>query len=93
MSAPLADRLRPQTLDDVVGQRHLLAEGKALRRIIDSGQIPNMVFYGPSGVGKTTLATMIAKSLYLRYQRCYFQFKHIRDNEWCFVVFGRDTIF
>ena len=51
MSAPLADRLRPQTLDDVVGQRHLLAEGKALRRIIDSGQIPNMVFYGPSGVG------------------------------------------
>ena len=45
MSAPLADRLRPQTLDDVVGQRHLLAEGKALRRIIDSGQIPNMVFY------------------------------------------------
>ena len=62
MSAPLADRLRPQTLDDVVGQRHLLAEGKALRRIIDSGQIPNMVFYGPSGVGKTTLATMIAKT-------------------------------
>lgn len=62
MSAPLADRLRPQTVDDVVGQRHLLAEGKALRRIIDSGQIPNMVFYGPSGVGKTTLATMIAKT-------------------------------
>ena len=62
MSAPLADRLRPQTLDDVVGQQHLLAQGKALRRIIDSGQIPNMVFYGPSGVGKTTLATMIAKT-------------------------------
>ena len=62
MSAPLADRLRPQKLEDVVGQRHLLAEGKALRRIIDSGQIPNMVFYGPSGVGKTTLATMIAKT-------------------------------
>ena len=62
MSAPLADRLRPQTLDDVVGQRHLLAEGKALRRIIDSCQRPNMVFYGPSGVGKTTLATMIAKT-------------------------------
>ena len=44
MSAPLADRLLPQTMDDVVGQRHLLAEGKALRRIIESGQIPNMVF-------------------------------------------------
>ncbi len=61
MRVPLAERLRPQTLDDMVGQQHLLAEGKALRRIIDAGEIPNLVFYGPSGVGKTTLATMIAK--------------------------------
>lgn len=50
---PLADRIRPQTLDDVVGQRALLAQGALLRRIIDSGNIPNMIFYGPSGVGKT----------------------------------------
>ncbi len=62
MSAPLADRIRPKTLDEVVGQRHLLGEGKALRRIIESGEIPNMVFYGPSGVGKTTVASIIAKS-------------------------------
>jgi putative ATPase len=61
MSAPLADRLRPKTLDEIVGQRHLLGEGKALRRIIESGNIPNMVFYGPSGIGKTTLASIIAK--------------------------------
>ncbi len=61
VNAPLADRLRPQTLDDVVGQRHLLEEGKALRRIIDSGKIPNLIFYGPSGVGKTTVARMIAQ--------------------------------
>ncbi len=61
MSAPLADRLRPQNLDDLVGQRHLLGEGRALRRIIESGEIPNMVFYGPSGIGKTTLASIIAK--------------------------------
>lgn len=61
MSSPLADRLRPKVLNDIVGQRHLLGEGKALRRIIESGQIPNMVFYGPSGVGKTTLASIIAK--------------------------------
>jgi len=61
MRVPLAERLRPQTLDDMVGQQHLLAEGKALRRIIDAGEIPNLVFYGPSGVGKTTLANMIAK--------------------------------
>ena len=62
MAAPLADRIRPKTLDEVVGQRHLLGEGKALRRIIESGEIPNMVFYGPSGVGKTTVASIIAKS-------------------------------
>lgn len=62
MRAPLADRIRPQTLDDVVGQRHLLGEGKALRRIIESGTIPNMVFYGPSGVGKTTVASIIARN-------------------------------
>ena len=60
MPSPLADRLRPKTLEDVVGQKHLLAEGKSLRRIIDSGQIPNMIFYGPSGVGKTTVARIIA---------------------------------
>ena len=62
MSAPLADRLRPQCLDDIVGQRHLLGEGKALRNIILSGELPNMVFYGPSGIGKTTLASIIAKT-------------------------------
>ena len=52
MNAPLADRIRPKTLDDVVGQQHILGPNKVLRRIIESGTIPNMVFYGPSGVGK-----------------------------------------
>lgn len=61
MSAPLADILRPQSLDDFVGQEHLVKKGRALRGIIDSGVIPNMIFYGPSGVGKTTLAGIIAK--------------------------------
>ncbi len=61
MTSPLADRMRPETLDDIVGQRHLLAPGKALRTIIESGHIPNLIFYGPSGVGKTTLARIIAK--------------------------------
>ena len=60
MNAPLADRMRPETLADVVGQRHLLSEDKALRRIIESGNIPNLIFYGPSGIGKTTVARIIA---------------------------------
>lgn len=60
-TSPLADRIRPQSVDEVVGQHHLLDDGKILRRIIDSGKIPNLIFYGPSGVGKTTVANIIAK--------------------------------
>lgn len=60
MSSPLADRVRPQTLCDVCGQKHILGEGKLLTRIIQSGEIPNLIFYGPSGVGKTTVANIIA---------------------------------
>lgn len=58
---PLADELRPQTLDEVVGQRHILGEDGILRRMIQGGTIPNMIFYGPSGTGKTTVANLIAK--------------------------------
>ena len=61
MYQPLADLLRPQTLDDVFGQEHILGENAVLRRLIASGKIPNMVFYGPSGTGKTTVANIIAK--------------------------------
>ena len=61
MYQPLADLLRPQTLDEVFGQEHILGQGAILRRLIDSGKIPNLVFYGPSGTGKTTVANIIAQ--------------------------------
>jgi len=61
MYQPLADRIRPQNLDEVLGQGHILGQDGLLRRVIDSGKIPNMVFYGPSGTGKTTVANIIAQ--------------------------------
>ena len=61
MYQPLADQLRPTTLDEVYGQEHILGKGAVLRRLIDSGKVPNMIFYGPSGTGKTTVANIIAK--------------------------------
>ena len=69
MYKPLADELRPSSLDDVVGQQHLIGKNKPLRRIIESGQIPNMVFYGPSGVGKTTVASIIAANTNMELRR------------------------
>lgn len=68
MSAPLADRIRPTELSQVVGQEHLLGKGKILSRLLDGNVLPNMIFYGPSGVGKTTVANILAsktnKTLY-----------------------------
>ena len=66
MPTPLADKIRPKTLDDVVGQPHLLGKDKPLRRIIESGKIPNMIFYGSSGIGKTTVARIIAENTNLK---------------------------
>ena len=62
MNTPLADRLRPEKLSEVVGQKHILGENKILSSIVESGNIPNMIFYGPSGTGKTTVANIIAKA-------------------------------
>ncbi len=60
MNTPLAERMRPRNLDEVVGQKHLIGENKILKNLIDSGNIPNMIFYGPSGTGKTTVANIAA---------------------------------
>ena len=63
MNAPLAERMRPTTLDQYIGQQHLLAPNASLRRALDAGVIPSMIFWGPPGVGKTTLAQLIAQHL------------------------------
>jgi putative ATPase len=63
--APLPERMRPKTFDEFVGQQHLIGEGKVLRRLIESGNVPSMIFWGPPGVGKTSLARFIAEKAVL----------------------------
>ena len=65
--APLAERLRPRTLDEMVGQSHLIGEGKVLRRLIENDQLASVIFWGPPGTGKTTLAQVIAGSTRSRF--------------------------
>ncbi|MCI8631436.1 MAG: AAA family ATPase, partial [Firmicutes bacterium] len=80
-SQPLAARLRPQTIDEYVGQQHLLGEGKVLRRLIENDNISSMIFWGPPGVGKTTLARIIAnrtKSAFIDFSAVTSGIKEIR---------------
>src|SRR3954469_3788526 len=80
--APLADRMRPQTLDDIVGQGHLLDPGKPLRTAIERDQVPSMILWGPPGVGKTTLAQIIAKmtkSTFVPFSAVLSGIKEIKD--------------
>ena len=100
MERPLADEIRPQSLDEVVGQKHLLGESGLLRRIIESGTAANMIFYGPPGTGKTTLANLIAaktkKRLY-KLNATTASMSEIKENHadtWRhFAVSGRNSVF
>lgn len=81
-SAPLADRMRPRVLEDYIGQKHLLGEGKLLRRMLEQDQIPSMIFWGPPGVGKTTLARIIAsrtRSRFLNFSAVTSGIREIKD--------------
>ena len=79
--APLADRMRPRTLDEFVGQNHLLAPGRLLRRAIQADQLSSLIFFGPPGTGKTTLARIIANTtrshfLSMQYWQAFLQFEN-----------------
>lgn len=89
MYRPLADRIRPDSIDDVFGQRHLLGENGILRRVILSGQIPNMIFFGPSGVGKTTVAEIIARHTSREFKKLNATTASINDIKE--IVAGLDT--
>ena len=96
MHRPLADEIRPKTIDEVVGQRHILGKGAVLRRLIESGADANMVFYGPSGTGKTTVANIIAaqtnKTLY-RLNATTASLQDIKDIIATCNKLGHDVIF
>ena len=82
VNQPLADRLRPQNLDEFVGQSHLLGKGKILRNLIESDMLSSMIFWGPPGVGKTTLAKIIAnrtKSSFIEFSAVTSGIKEIRE--------------
>ena len=89
MYRPLADRIRPDSIDDVFGQKHLLGENGILRRVILSGQIPNMIFFGPSGVGKTTVAEIIARHTSREFKKLNATTASISDIK--DIVAGLDT--
>lgn len=91
MSTPLADKIRPKTLDDVVGQSHLLGKDKPLRRIIESGKIPNMIFYGSSGVGKTTVARIIADNTKMKMYKLNGTSASVQDIKE--IIANTDTLF
>jgi putative ATPase len=76
---PLAERIRPKTVSEFFGQSHIMGKGKVLSRIIESGNIPNMIFYGPPGTGKTTLANIIAEKSGKRFYKLNATNASIRD--------------
>ena len=82
---PLADRLRPKNIEDMVGQSHIIGEGKVLNKIIKNNSIPNMIFYGPPGTGKTTLANIIANTTGKKYVKLNAVNCGVKEIKDCYV--------
>ena len=78
-SRPLAARMRPRTLEEFTGQRHILGDGKLLRRMLDADRIGSMIFYGPPGIGKTSLAELISKATKRRFRRLNATMAGVKD--------------
>ncbi|MDK2918541.1 MAG: putative ATPase [Candidatus Petromonas sp.] len=91
MEKPLADKIRPERLEDVFGQGHILGKGKILNRILESGRITNMIFYGPPGVGKTTVANIIAKMTNKKFHKLNATNAGVKDIKG--IIDGLDTLF
>ena len=88
---PLADKMRPESFDDVVGQKHLVGNDGILRRLTENGRVPNMIFFGPPGTGKTTVANIIAKASGMQLYKLNATTASLSDIKE--VISGTDNVF